>query len=260
MATGSLAASSLAASSLATGSVVTGSLLLALPVVALAGLLSFLSPCVLPLAPAYLAYVTGLSSQEVSHPHRGRMTLGATLFVLGFASVFVLIGAAVGGAATFLLQYQRPITRVLGVLVILLGISFTGLLPSWQREARIRWRPPTGLAGAPLLGVTFGLGWTPCIGPTLAAVQALTFTESGAGRGALLTGVYALGLGVPFVVLALAFKRFSGALDLVRRHRRAVSIAGGGVLVVIGVLLVSGVWAKITPVMQGWAANFQTVL
>jgi cytochrome c-type biogenesis protein len=188
------------------------------------------------------------------------MVLGASLFVLGFGSVFVLLGAAVGGAATFLLQYQRPITRVLGVLVIVLGVSFTGLLPSWQREARIRWRPPTGLLGAPLLGVTFGLGWTPCIGPTLAAVQALTFTESGAGRGALLTGVYALGLGVPFVLLASAANRFAGALDLVRRHRRAVSVAGGGVLVVIGLLLVSGVWGKITPVMQGWVANFQTIL
>lgn len=242
------------------GNLVTGSLLLALPVVALAGLLSFLSPCVLPLAPAYLAYVTGLTSHQVDRPRRGRVVLGASLFVLGFATIFVLIGAAVGGAATLLLQYQRPITRVLGVLVIVLGISFTGLLPSWQREARLRWRAPTGLLGAPLLGVTFGLGWTPCIGPTLAAVQALTFTESGAGRGALLTGVYALGLGVPFIALAAAFRRFDRALALVRRHRQLMSIAGGGVLVLIGLLLVTGIWEKITPVMQGWVANFQTVL
>lgn len=243
---------------------VTGSLLLALPVVALAGLLSFLSPCVLPLAPAYLAYVTGLTAQDVQHPRRGRVLLGTALFVVGFSAVFVAVGAAVGGVGTLLLQYQRPLTRALGIVVIILGISYTGvlsaILPALQRDARLRWRPPSGLLGAPLLGVTFGLGWTPCIGPTLAAVQALAFTEAGAGRGAVLTAVYAAGLGIPFVLLGTGIRRFGGALDVVRRHRRTVSTAGGGMLVVVGVLLATGAWNDLTPVVQGWVAGYTTVL
>jgi cytochrome c-type biogenesis protein len=243
---------------------VTGSLLLAVPLVALAGVLSFLSPCVLPLAPAYLAYVTGLTSQDVGEPRRGRMIAGTVLFVAGFSAVFVTVGATVGAAATLLLQYQRPLTRVLGIAVIVLGVVYSGLLPSLlpgqQSEARLRWRPPTGLLGAPLLGVTFGLGWTPCIGPTLAAVQALTFTEASALRGAALTGVYALGLGLPFILLSLGLRRLGGTLALVRRHRRAVSAAGGGMLVGIGILLATGAWNQLTPLVQGWVAGYSTVL
>lgn len=239
---------------------VTGSLLVALPVVAAAGLLSFLSPCVLPLAPAYLAYVTGLTARDVEDPRRGRVVVGTVLFVAGFSAVFVAVGAAVGGAGTFLLQYQRPITRILGVVVIVLGVSYTGLLPRWQRELRVRWRPPTGLLGAPLLGMTFGLGWTPCIGPTLAAVQALTFAEASASRGALLTAVYAAGLGIPFVLLSLGIRRSAGALDIVRRNRRALSLVGGGMLVAVGVLLTTGWWDAFTPVVQGWVGGFTTVL
>src|SRR4051812_24013689 len=171
-----------------------GSLLLALPIALVAGLVSFVSPCVLPLVPGYLSYVTGMSGD----PRRGRMVLGSALFVLGFAIVFVLGGALFGSMGSALRGNADVITRVLGAVTVVLGLGFLGLIPGLQRDFRIHRLPAAGLAGAPLLGIVFGLGWTPCIGPTLAVVLTLSVDQGGAARGALLAFAYALGLGLPF--------------------------------------------------------------
>ncbi|GGS40897.1 MULTISPECIES: cytochrome c biogenesis CcdA family protein [Streptomyces] len=176
--------------------VLTGSVLLAIPVAALAGLVSFFSPCVLPLVPGYLSYVTGVSGADLAYVRRGRIVAGTLLFLAGFTAVFVSFGAAFGYAGNTLLAHQDLLIRVLGALTIVMGLSFMGVLPGVQREWRLHRRPAAGLAGAPMLGVLFGLGWTPCIGPTLAAVQAFAFSEASAGRGALLTVAYCLGLGI----------------------------------------------------------------
>ena len=227
--------------------ITSGPLLLALPVAALAGLVSFLSPCVLPLVPGYLGYVTGLSgvdlaAAEQQQEHRGRVLLGATLFVLGFTAVFVSEGAFFGSLGATLLEYQRTVDVVLGSLTVLLGLAFLGLIPGMQREMRFHSLPKAGLAGAPVLGVIFGVGWTPCLGPTLGAVQSLAFREGSAGRGAFLTVGYCFGLGLPFLLTAVGFRRALGAFSSVKRHYDVVLRVGGGLLVVIGLLLVSGVW------------------
>ncbi|MCX2968905.1 cytochrome c biogenesis protein CcdA [Streptomyces sp. TRM70308] len=237
--------------------VLSGALLLALPIALLAGLVSFFSPCVLPLVPGYLSYVTGVGGSDLAEARRGRMVGGALLFVLGFTAVFVSTGAAFGYVGDHLLMYQETITRVLGVFVIVLGLSFMGALP-WlrQREFRIHRKPTVGLLGAPVLGLLFGLGWTPCIGPTLAAVNALAYNEASAGRGALLMVVFCLGLGLPFVVAALAFRRALGAFGWVKRHYAWVMRVGGGLLVAVGVLLVTGIWNEIVYKLQVWSADF----
>ncbi|MCW2543912.1 MAG: cytochrome c biosis protein CcdA [Frankiales bacterium] len=227
-----------------TGTVTDGPLLLALPVAALAGLVSFLSPCVLPLVPGYLSYVTGLTGVDLAEEDgkRGRVILGALLFVLGFSAVFVSEGALFGGLGAELALHQRAVDIALGLVTVLLGLAFVGLVPGMQRELRFHALPRAGLAGAPLLGVLFGVGWTPCLGPTLAAVQTLAFTQASAGRGAFLTFGYCLGLGIPFVLTAFAFRRALGAFTVVKRHYQLVLRLGGGLLIVIGLLLVSGVW------------------
>ncbi|MCH9839860.1 MAG: cytochrome c biogenesis protein CcdA, partial [Actinomycetia bacterium] len=195
-----------------------GSLLIALPIAFAAGLLAFLSPCVLPLAPGYISYITGLTGAEISEGRKGRVLLGSILFVLGFSVVFVSYGALFGGAGALLLEYADWINRVLGVLVIVMGLAFMGLIPGLQREYRIHHVPRWGVAGAPILGVAFGIGWTPCIGPTLAAVQTLAFSEASAARGALLSLAYSIGLGVPFILLGLLFTRTARALKFLRTH------------------------------------------
>lgn len=238
--------------------VLSGALLLALPVALFGGLVSFFSPCVLPLVPGYLSYVTGVGGADLKEARRGRMFLGALLFVLGFSAVFVTTGAFFGGLGSELLEHQRTLTRVFGVLTILLGLAFTGLLPRLmpQREFRLHVNPAIGLAGAPMLGVVFGIGWTPCIGPTLASVQFLAFNEATAARGALLTFVYCLGLGLPFIVAALAFRRTLGAFGWVKRHYLWVMRLGGGMLVATGLLLVTGLWADLVYEMQIWSSDF----
>jgi cytochrome c-type biogenesis protein len=234
-----------------------GPLLLALPVAVLAGLVSFASPCVLPLVPGYLGYVTGLTGVELERQHRSRLVTGAALFVLGFTLVFVLLGFTAGQAGAALQRWDDEVARVLGVVVIILGLVFLGAFPALQRERRLHARPAAGLAGAPLLGVVFGLGWAPCIGPTLAAVIALSFTGGGGGgRGAVLAVAYCLGLGLPFVLVAAGVGRGMRALDVLRRHRLAVARAGGGMLVVVGVLLVTGVWTAWMNDLQGVIATF----
>jgi cytochrome c-type biogenesis protein len=204
--------------------------------------------------------MTGLTGAELADGRKSRMLLGSVLFVLGFSVVFVSFGAFFGGVGSVLLQYQDVITRVLGVMVIIMGLAFMGLIPGLQREWRIHRLPNWGVAGAPLLGVLFGLGWTPCIGPTLAAVQTLAFTEASALRGALLSFVYCLGLGLPFVLLAVLFTRTARALAWVKGHYLLVMRIGGGMLVIVGVLLVTGVWTDFTIWLRTSIPTFETVL
>jgi cytochrome c-type biogenesis protein len=252
-----------------------GPLLVAAAVAALVGLISFASPCVLPLVPGYLSYVTGLvgSGARTATPApapgggatatvvrtderapRGRMVLGALLFVLGFTAVFVAFGAAFGGLGRLMLEHADVLNRVFGVITIVVGLGFLGWLPLLQRTKRLTARPAAGLAGAPLLGIVFGLGWTPCLGPTLGAVYSLAFSEATAGRGALLGVAYCLGLGVPFVLVALGARWAVGATSFLRRHARAVTRFGGAVLVLVGLLLLTGAWTELMSWLRSWLA------
>jgi cytochrome c-type biogenesis protein len=219
-----------------------GSLLLALPVALVAGLVSFFSPCVIPLLPGYLSYATGLSGADLEHARRGRMLAGAVLFVLGFTVVFVALGTLSGALGAWLVTWSRELTVVLGSFTILLGLVFAGVIPLLQREWRVHSVPAVGLAAAPVLGFLFGVGWTPCIGPTLAAINTLSINEATAARGAVLSAVYALGLGLPFIVAGVAYQRALGAFGWVRRHQVWVMRAGGFMLVAVGLLLVTGWW------------------
>ena len=249
-----------------------GPLLVAAGVAALVGLISFASPCVLPLVPGYLAYVSGLvgtgdgpgdepsgggtaTAVRTGVSPRTRMVLGAVLFVLGFTAVFVTINLAVGALGLFLLQYSDVITRAMGVVTIVVGLAFLGWLPLLQRTKRLTARPAAGLAGAPLLGIVFGLGWTPCLGPTLAAVTSLAFQEGTAARGAFLGLAYCLGLGIPFVLVALGARWAVGATSFLRRNARTVTRVGGAFLVVVGLLLVTGMWTDLMFWLRSWAAS-----
>ncbi len=242
--------------------VTSGGLWLAIPIAFAAGVVAFLSPCVLPLAPGYVSYITGLTGAQLADGtgRRSQVLAGSILFVLGFSVVFVSYGVLFGSVGAALLEYADLINRVLGVLVIVMGLAFMGVIPGLQREFRLHRVPTWGVAGAPVLGVLFGLGWTPCIGPTLAAVQTLAFTEASALRGALLSLVYCLGLGLPFVLLALAFSRMAQALGWFRRHSVLVMRIGGGMLVVVGVLLVSGLWTDFTVWLRVQIPGFETVI
>jgi cytochrome c-type biogenesis protein len=289
----------LASLPLGVGEVVSsGSLVIAIPLAMLAGLISFASPCVLPLVPGYLSYVTGLTGAELEEartasaastavpatstaggaasstpstapasaaqqarlPVKHRVVLGTLGFILGFSAVFVSYGALFGGLGAQLLAHQDGITRVLGVVVIVLGLGFLGLVPSLQREARIHHRPARGMWGAPLLGALFALGWTPCIGPTLAAVQSLAFTEGSAARGALLSVAYCIGLGLPFLVIGLAMERGLEAMAWARRNTRAIQVVGGVSMILLGVLMVTGLWGSLTISMRGWVSGFEVPL
>jgi cytochrome c-type biogenesis protein len=235
-----------------------GSLALAIPVAMIAGLVSFFSPCVIPLLPGYLSYATGLSGADLASGeadrHRGRMLLGSVLFVLGFTAVFVILGAGFGEFGRqlrgWLITSQDEITFVMGALLIVLGLVFAGAIPLLQRDWRIHKIPGVGLSAAPFIGAIFALGWTPCIGPTYGVILTLTYQDATAGRGALLSFVYALGLGIPFIIAGLAYRRTLGALAWVRRHQAAVMRAGGLMLVVVGLLLVTGWWDQIVSWIQ----------
>lgn len=239
-----------------------GSMPLALPVALLAGLVSFFSPCVLPLLPGYLSYATGLGAAEITSGRgaRGRVALGTLLFVAGFAFVFVSSGALFGGLGSLLAAWARPISIALGVLAITLGLVFAGVGTWGQRTVRPLVTSRVGLAAAPLLGIGFGVGWTPCIGPTLGVVLTLALNEATAARGALLAFGYALGLGLPFLVAGLAFTSMAGAFAWVRRHHLLLQRGGGGVMVVLGVLLVTGVWERLMGGVRQWASAFGVVI
>jgi cytochrome c-type biogenesis protein len=282
--------------------VTSGPLILALPVAAAAGAVTFLSPCCLPLVPGYLSFVTGMAGASGSSPTpavaqavvatsgadgggpvvavaappavvspsaapaapRIRVVAGTALFVLGFSVVFVAYGAALGGLGHLLTGHARLLTRILGGLTILLGLLFAGVFDRFSFAGRIvrpSARPKAGLAGAPLLGVMFGLGWTPCIGPTLTAVLALSASSGTAGRGALLAFVYALGLGIPFLLVSFGFQVAMRASAFARRRARLITTIGGAMLVCVGLLEVTGLWSTFMAWLQvHWVGNYQPPL
>ena len=238
-----------------------GSMVMAIPVAVLAGLVSFFSPCVLPLLPGYLSYASGLSATQVAEgTRRGRVLAGTALFVLGFAAVFVSGGVLFGTLGTTLMQWRVTINLVGGVLAILLGLVFAGWVPFAGRTLRLNLRPKVGLAAAPLLGIVFALGWTPCIGPALQVVLTLALNEATAVRGAVLALSYALGLGLPFLIAAVALDRFGATTAFVRRHHRALQIGGGLLMITVGVLLLTGWWDVLMAWLRQWAASYGTVI
>jgi cytochrome c-type biogenesis protein len=212
-----------------------------IPIAVLAGLISFLSPCVLPLVPGYLGYVSGLA--DGGKAGRARLLLGVSLFILGFMAVFVTMNAVAGSAGLWLVVHRELITRIAGVVVIAIGLVFIGQFSFLQRTFKPSFAPRTGLAGAPLLGIIFGIGWTPCIGPTLGAITLLSLDAASPWEGAVLGVAYSLGLGIPFLLVAIGFGWVATSVAWVKRHIRTINIVGGALLIAIGVLMVVGVWS-----------------
>ena len=247
----------------AAGAITTGALPLAVLVALAAGFVSFASPCVLPLVPGFLGYVTGLSGVSLEQRGRGRLMLGALLFVLGFSIVFIAVAVTVSAAGTLLTEHQSVLMRGGGVVVILMALMFLGS----GRLATLHpgWKPAAGLAGAPLLGMVFGLGWAPCTGPTFGAIIALSTALSGdqhlIARGIGLATAYSVGLGLPFLMIAGGYSRAGRASRWLREHYRGIQIAGGALLLVVGLLLVTGLWEIVTTSMQSRLVDqFRTVL
>lgn len=240
-----------------------GALWLALPVALAAGLISFLSPCVLPLVPGYLGFIGGAVAprgRSASAPGRGRLLGGTLLFIAGFTLVFMAVNVLGGTVGMFFLRYADVITRVMGVVVILLGLVFIGLFGLAQRSVRLQARGNLGLIGAPLLGIALGIGWTPCIGPTLAAILSVSYNLGDPGRAALLGLAYSLGLGIPFLLLALGFGWATRSVAFVRKHIRLVNLIGGGLLIVLGLLMVTGIWGAWMSTLQGVMGSVQLPL
>jgi cytochrome c-type biogenesis protein len=225
-----------------------------------AGIVSFASPCTVPLVPGYLSYVTGLSGEEIARGDvaaKGRVALGSTLFVLGFAIPFTMLGVAFG--ALFVLQQSTLVRVLMGGLVIVFGLLMaSGRL---MREFRVASSAPgTGLLAAPVLGFVFGVGWTPCIGPALGAILTLSATTGGTARGGVLGFVFALGLGLPFIIFGVAFRHLTGVLDLLRRNALRLQHAGGGFLVLVGLAIVTGLWDQFVIWLRPWITGFEPPL
>lgn len=241
---------------------VNSSLIVGLPVALLAGFVSFFSPCVLPLLPGYLSYATGLSAGEVVQGtgRRRRMLAGTSLFVLGFGVVFVVFGVVAGGLGAALATHLRTIEIIAGLVCIVVGLIFADAIPLGQRTVRPARVGAVGLAAAPLLGAAFAFGWTPCIGPTLSVVMSLAMSEGSAVRGGVLAVAYALGLGLPFIIIGLAFDRFAGTVAWFKRHGRAVQRVGGVLLIIVGLLLLSGWWNVAVRSVQTLLAGIEAPL
>jgi cytochrome c-type biogenesis protein len=271
--------------------VFSGPVLLAIPVAAAAGAITFLSPCCLPLVPGYLSYVTGMSGSAVSaapeNPPprdegacgaatatmtvarsrtrpRGRVMLGTLLFVVGFSVLFAVEGITVSSMGAALASHAASLSRILGAVIIVLGLMFMGVFDRFTAAGRIfrpSWRPRAGLAGAPLLGVLFGLGWTPCIGPTLTAVLLLGESTGTAVRGGVLAFAYGLGIGIPFLIMAFAIQRGVSVFGFARRHARLIMQLGGLLLIAVGILEVTGAWSNaIIWLKVHWPGGYTTPL
>lgn len=234
--------------------VLSGSMLLALPIALLAGIITFLSPCVLPLVPGYLGYVAGSAAPK------SKVIIGSLLFTLGFTAVFVSLGVVAGTAGLLFVSQNFWVQIVLGALVVLFGLAMVGQFRFLQQSWKLPFSPRLGLAGAPLLGVVFALGWTPCIGPTLSAVLVLASDAGDPVRGAILATVYSLGIGIPFVLIAAGFKWATNSVGFVKQHIRTFNLVGGGLLIVIGILLMTGLWSQFVSWMQVVTGGFTVLL
>lgn len=247
-----------------------GQLIVALLIALAAGLVSFASPCVLPLVPGYLAYIGGLAGNEQSTPTqegasskssrrpRNRLVLGVTLFVAGFSVVFIAFMVLASSVGLWLVQYQDLIMRIMGVVVIVMGLVFIGMFRPLQQTKKLSITPKVGLIGAPLLGAGFAIGWTPCLGPTLIAISSLSLQSGSLLRGALLGLAYCLGLGIPFVLVAIGFGWVTSSTQFLKRNIRTINIIGGIVLVIIGVLMVTGVWNQMMYSLQAVMNSYVT--
>lgn len=233
--------------------VFSGPLLLALPVAIAAGFVAFASPCVLPLVPGYLGYVGGFSGSSTTTKPTARLVVGVVLFILGFSSVFISFSIVFASLGAALISWVHVILRVAGLLLILMGFVFIGQVSFLQRTTKLPLGSANGFLGAPILGVVFGLGWAPCIGPTLIAVNTLAFSVGDIPRATALAIAYCLGLGIPFLLIALGLGWVTGAVAWLKRNIRAINVAGGVILMAIGMAMVSGVW-------QLWMSSLQAVI
>jgi len=233
--------------------VFSGPLLLALPVAIAAGFVAFASPCVLPLVPGYLGYVSGFSGSSTTTRPTARLLVGVVLFILGFSAVFISFSIVFASLGAALISWVDVILRVAGLLLILMGFVFIGQVSFLQRTTKLPLGSANGFLGAPILGVVFGLGWAPCIGPTLIAVNTLAFSVGDIPRATALAIAYCLGLGIPFLLIALGFGWVTGAVAWLKRNIRAINITGGVILMAIGMAMVSGVW-------QTWMSSLQAVI
>ena len=230
-----------------------GFLLTAFPIAVFAGLISFISPCVLPLVPGYLSFAAGFSNA------RGKLFLGSLLFVLGFSALFISYGVLFGELGAQIATNEEVITRVLGVLTILMGVIFLGAFPLMP-TIKPKISTKGGLIGAPLLGFLFGVGWTPCIGPALASVQALAFQESSAVRGAVLSFGYCIGLGLPFIASGLFLDKSEKLRKVLVKSGNKVSKVGGALLIIIGLLQLTGLWTNLMIEMRSLISDFVPVI
>jgi cytochrome c-type biogenesis protein len=230
-----------------------GNLILALPIAALAGLISFASPCVIPLVPGYLTYAAGFSK------NRGKLFLGSLLFVLGFTALFVTYGALFGTLGSTISANQKNISRVLGIFTIVMGLIFMGRI-NLMRTFKVNKIANSGLIGAPILGFLFGLGWTPCIGPALAAVQTLAIESASASRGSILAVAYCIGLGTPFILSGLFLDRSQAVRKFLAKNGDRISYIGGALLIAIGAMQITGTWDSLMNSLRGFISGFEPLL